>query len=198
MDSNILNLGCKLRMNKPNKQTLALTSLIGYLLFFHVIVFAESGPSMDKNRDIFKLLEVSGLLKQMDYIKDEATKSYARVISITYPKVPDQFWDDFNKLAGKEEMKVLLDRVVAVYDKHMSHEVIKQLITMFSTPFWDEWKQKMPTISREAGLVGSQWTQELLQSQLFKKKLDHLVSKYDLEKLNSAPETSHSKNESKK
>ena len=185
-------------MNKPNKQILALTSLIGYLLFFHVIVFAEPGPSMDKNRDIFKLLEVSGLLEQMDYIKDEATNSYARVISITYPKVPDQFWDDFNKLAGKEEMKVLLDRVVAVYDKHMSHEVIKQLITMFSTPFWDEWKQKMPTISREAGLIGSQWTQELLQSQSFKKKLDSLVSKYDLEKLNSAPETSHSKNESKK
>ena len=185
-------------MNKQNKQILALTSLIGYLLFFHVIAFAESGPSIDKNRDIFKLLEVSGLLEQMDYIKNEATNSYARVISITYPKVPDQFWDDFNKLVGKDEMQVLLDRVVAVYNKHMSHEAIKQLITMFSTPFWDEWKQKMPTISREAGLIGSQWTQELLQSQSFKKKLDSLVSKYDLEKLNSVPETSHSKNESKK
>ena len=185
-------------MNKPYKQILALTALIGYFLLLHAIVLAETNPSIDKNRDIFKLLEVSGLLKQMDYIKDEATNSYARVISITYPKVPDKFWDDFNKLAGKEEMKVLLDRVVAVYDKHMSHEVIKQLITMFSTPFWDEWKQKMPTISREAGLIGSQWTQELLQSQSFKKKLDSLVSKYDLEKLNSAPETSHSKNESKK
>ena len=185
-------------MKKPYKQILALTSLIGCLLLVHAIVFAETDPSMDKNRDIFKLLEVSGLLEQMDYIKNEATNSYARAISITYPKVPDQFWDDFNKLTGKEEMKVLLDRVVAVYDKHMSHEVIKQLITMFSTPFWDEWKQKMPTISREAGLIGSQWTQELLQSQSFKKKLDSLVSKYDLEKLNSAPETSHSKNESKK
>jgi hypothetical protein len=95
-------------------------------------------------------------------------------------------------------MKVLLDRIVAVYDKHMSHEVIKQLIIMFSTPFWDEWKQKMPTISKEAGLIGSEWTQELLQSQSFKKKLDDLVSKYDLEKINSAPESSPSKNESKK
>ena len=185
-------------MSKPNKQILALTSLIGCLLFFHVIVFAESGSSTDKNRDIFKLLEVSGLLEQMDYIKEEATNSYARVISLTYPKVPDQFWDDFNKLAGKDEMQALLDRVVAVYDKHMSHEAIKQLITMFSTPFWDEWKQKMPTISREAGLVGSQWTQELLQSQSFKKKIDSLVSKYDLEKINSAPESPHLKNDSKK
>ena len=52
----------------------------------------------------------------MDYIRDEATNSYARVISLTYPKVPSLFWDDFNKLAGKEEMKVLLDRVVAVYN----------------------------------------------------------------------------------
>ena len=187
-----------LRMNTPGKRSLVLTSLIGYLFLFYSIVFAESGSSMDKNRDIFKLLEVSGLLEQMDYIKNEATNSYARVISITYPKVPDQFWDDFNKLVGKDEMQVLLDRVVAVYDKHMSHEVIKQLITMFSTPFWDEWKQKMPTISREAGLIGSEWTQEFLQSQSFKKKLDSLVSKYDLEKINSTPETSHSKNESKK
>jgi len=185
-------------MSKPNKQILALTSLIGCLLFFHVIVFAESGSSTDKNRDIFKLLEVSGLLEQMDYIKEEATNSYARVISLTYPKVPDQFWDDFNKLAGKDEMQALLDRVVAVYDKHMSHEAIKQLITMFSTPFWDEWKQKMPTISREAGLVGSQWTQELLQSQSFKKKIDSLVSKYDLVKNNSATESSHPENEPKK
>jgi len=185
-------------MNKPDKRSLVLTFLIGCLLLFHSIVFAATNPTTDKNRDILKLLEVSGLLEQMDYIKDEATNSYARVISMTYPKVPDQFWDDFNKLAGKDEMKVLLDRVVAVYDKHMSHEVIKQLITMFSTPFWDEWKQKMPTISREAGLIGSQWTQELLQSQSFKKKLDSLVSKYDLEKINSAPESSPSKNESKK
>ena len=134
----------------------------------------------------------------MDYIRHEATNSYAIGISLTYLKVPDQFWDDFGKLAGKEEMKVLLDCVVAVYNKHMTHDVIKQLIKMFSTPFWVEWKQKMPTISREAGLIGSEWTQEFLQSQSFKKKLDSLVSKYDLEKLNSAPEISHSKNESKK
>ena len=185
-------------MDKLNKRPLVFSFLIGCLLLFHSVVLANTDPSTDKNRDIFRLLDVSGLLEQMDYIKDEATNSYARVISLTYPKVPDQFWDDFNKLVGKDEMQVLLDRVVGVYDKHMSHEAIKQLIAMFSTPFWDEWKQKMPTISREAGLIGSQLTQELLQSQSFKKKLDSLVSNYNLEKINSAPESSHSKNDSTK
>ena len=106
-------------------------------------------------------------------------------------------YSDFNKLAGKEETKILLDRIVLVYDKHMTHDVIKQLIKMFSTPFWIEWKQKMPAISKEAGLVGSEWTQEIMQSESFKKKLDSLVSKYDLEKLNSMPEKPHLKNKTK-
>ncbi len=180
-------------MNKPYKKLLVFFFLTGFLILFCSIVFAENS-TLGKNKDLLKLLEVSGILEQMDYIKAGVTNSYARVISLTYPKVPDQFWDDLNKLPGKEEMKVLLDRVILVYDKHMSHEVIKQLIKMFSTSFWDEWKHKMPAISKEAGLIGSEWTQELLQSKSFKKKLDNLVSKYDLEKLNSSPEKSNPKN----
>jgi len=186
-------LDCSQPMNKPYKKLLVLVFLAGFIILFCSIVFAENSTP-NKNKDILKLLEVSGILEQMDYIKAEVTNSYARAISLTYPKVPDPFWDDLNKLLGKKEIKVLLDRVTLVYDKHMSHEVIKQLIKMFSTPFWDEWKHKMPAISKEAGAIGSEWTQELLQSQSFKKKLDNLVSKYDLEKLNSSPEKSNSKN----
>ena len=106
----------------------------------------------------------------MDYMKDGVINPYARMINLTYPKVPDPFWKELNKLIGKKEMGVLMNRIVLVYNKHMSHEAIKQLIKMFSTSFWEEWKQKMPTISNEAGLIGNQWTQELTQS----KKLKHL------------------------
>ena len=149
----------ELKMNKTEKRPLVLVFLAGFLLFYCSIVSAETDSSIHKNQDILKLLEVSGLLDQMNYIKEGVTNSYARVISLTYPNVPDQFWDDFNKLVGKQEMKVLLDQVILVYDRHMTRDVIKQLIKMFSTPFWIEWKQKMPTISKEAGLVGSEWTQ---------------------------------------
>jgi len=86
----ILNHGLKLEMNKPDKRPLVLTFLIECLLLFHSIVFAETNPTIDKNRDILKLLEVSGLLERW-IILDEATNSYARVISLTYPKVPSQF-----------------------------------------------------------------------------------------------------------
>ena len=182
-----------IKMKPLLKQSLVFLAFFILIVFSQVAVFADTAPTLDKKRDIRKLLEVSGILEQMDYIKDGATNSYSRMISLTYPKIPDEFWDEFNKLPGQEDMRVLMDRVVLVYSKHMSHDAIKQLIKMFSTPFWEEWKKKMPSISKEAGLVGSEWTQELLQSELFKQKVDKLVKKYDLEKLNSSPKNSPSK-----
>ena len=178
-------------MNKSYQWSIVLSYLITCLIFFQVIVFAKEGPALNKKRDILKLLEVSGLLAQMDYIKDGVTNPYARMISLTYPEVPDPFWDEFNKLVDKKDTDLLMDRVVFVYSKHISHEAIKQLIKMFSTIFWEEWKQKMPTISKEAGLIGSQWTQKLSQSETFKNKVDDLVKKYELDKINSKSKTSH-------
>ena len=175
----------EIKMKQPLKQFLNFMIFFILIAFFQVSAFAETVPDRDKKRDIRKLLEVSGILEQMDYIKDGATNSYSRMISLTYPKIPDKFWDEFNKLPGQEDMRVLMDRVVLVYNKHMSHDAIKRLIKMFSTPFWEEWKKKMPSISKEAGLIGSEWTQEILQSELFKQKIDKLVKKYHLEKLNS-------------
>ena len=184
-------------MEKSCKWPRIFFSLMAWLIFFQGVAFAEERLSSEKKRDIFKLLEVSGLMGQMDYMKDGAINPYGRMISLTYPKVPDAFWDEFNHLIGKEEMDVLMGRVVRVYNKHMSHDIIKQLIKMFSTPFWEEWKQKMPAISREAGLIGSQWTQEVLQSEAFKQKVDNLIKKYELEKLNPQTETPYPKEETK-
>ncbi|MBT6296985.1 MAG: hypothetical protein HOJ14_10545 [Nitrospina sp.] len=55
---------------------------------------------------------------------------------------------------------------------------------MFETPFWNDWKKKMPIISREAGLIGSEWGREHTQSEEFNAKLDDLIEKYELKKLN--------------
>ena len=85
-------------MEKLYKLPLIFVPLIACLMLFHVIAYAETGPTLDKKRDILKLLEVSGLLAQMYYIKEGATNSYVRVISLTYPQVPSSFWDEFNKL----------------------------------------------------------------------------------------------------
>ena len=143
-------------------------------------VFSET----EKEKDIIRLLEVSGIRKQLTYMQDTLMNSMSMMISGSFPKIPDGFWKEFNQLIGKKEMDDLVQKIIPVYDKHMSHETVKKLIDMFETPFWEEWKEKMPQISREAGLIGSEWGKELSESPAFNKKIDELVKKYELEKIN--------------
>ena len=169
-------------MKKFNKRKRLswLILIIVFLITTVQPVFSET----EKERDIIRLLEVSGIRKQLTYMQDTLMNSMSMMISGSFPKIPDGFWKEFNQLIGKKEMDDLVQKIIPVYDKHMSHETVKKLIDMFETPFWEEWKEKMPQISREAGLIGSEWGKELSESPAFNKKIDKLVKKYDLEKIN--------------
>ena len=156
-------------------------------VFLLVLLWGTVNPvysETEKERDIKRLLEVSGILDRLSHMQESLLNNVSMMVTAPFPKVPDAFWGEFNQLIGKKEMDDLIDRVIPVYDKHMSHETIKKLITMFKTPFWDEWKEKMPQISREAGVIGSEWGREHTQSEAFNKKLQGLIKKYELEKLN--------------
>ena len=148
--------------------------------------YAQSSP--EKLMDIKKLLIVSGIHEQMSYMAQNIINSYGDAVALTYPKIPDTFWDEFNGLIEARQKDDLIDRVILVYDKHMSHDVVKELIKMFDTKFWKEWKEKMPLISREAGMVGSQWGQEITRAEAFGKKIDAMIEKYELKKLNAQNE----------
>ena len=160
---------------------------LSWLILFIVFLITTVKPAFsetEKERDIIRLLEVSGIRKQLTYMQDTLMNSMSMMISGSFPKIPDGFWKELNQLIGKKEMDDLVQKIIPVYDKHMSHETVKKLIDMFETPFWEEWKEKMPQISREAGLIGSEWGKELSESPAFNKKIDELVKKYELEKIN--------------
>ncbi|VAX30888.1 hypothetical protein MNBD_NITROSPINAE05-1047 [hydrothermal vent metagenome] len=164
--------------------------LTAVLLLVLSLGTAQAKPNPEKIANIKKLLLVSGIQEQLSYMKDGVMNSYSQMIGSAYPKVPDAFWTEFNALIGEKDMQALRDKVVPVYDKHMSNDVIKNLIAMFETPFWIEWRKKMPLISREAGVAGQKWIHELTQADAFKQKIDRLVEKHELEKLNSAKKKS--------
>lgn len=137
-----------------------------------------------KAEDIRKLLKVSGIHDQLNIVKNNLLNQYSMGFSGSYPKTPDAFWEEYYELIGQQDVDVLVEKMIPVYDKNMSHEVIRKLIEMFQTPFWEEWKVKMPAISREAGQIGSEWGQALIQSEAFNKKLEGLIQKHDLAGLN--------------
>jgi len=150
----------------------------------HLAFGVTQNFSNTKTEDIRKLLKVSGIHNQLNLVKNNLLNQYSMGFSGAYPKTPDAFWEDYYKLIGQQDINVLVERMIPVYDKNMSHEVIRKLIEMFETPFWEEWKVKMPAISREAGQIGSEWGQALLQSDAFNKNLKALIQKHNLENLN--------------
>jgi len=137
-----------------------------------------------KTEDIRRLLKVAGIHDQLHMVKNNLLNQYSMGFSVAYPKSPDAFWEEYYQLIGQQDIDTLVEQMIPVYDKNMSHEVIRKLIEMFETPFWEEWKVKMPAISREAGLIGSEWGQALLQSDAFNQNLEGLIKKHDLEGLN--------------
>ena len=114
--------------------------LVLFLLLLNAVpVFSQS----EKEKDIKKLLEVSGILRVLNNKQDTFMNSVSMMISGAFPKVPDKFWTDFNQLVGEKEINELIARVIPVYDMHMSHKTVKKLIIMFETPFWNDWKKKL-------------------------------------------------------
>ncbi len=159
------------------------------VLFSLTVVILASGVTANfgktKTEDIRRLLKVAGIHDQLHIVKNNLLNQYSMGFAGAYPKMPDTFWEEYYQLIGQQDIDNLVERMIPVYDKNMSHEVIRKLIEMFETPFWEEWKVKMPAISREAGLIGSEWGQALLQSEAFNKNLKELIQKHDLESLNS-------------
>ena len=170
---------------RSNPLSKIIGTAVAVLLF---IVGLASGVAADpggqKARDIRKLLEVSGIYDQLNLMKNNLLNQYSMGFSQAYPKAPDAFWQEYYQLIGQQDIDALVERMIPVYDKNMSHEVIRKLIEMFETPFWEEWKVKMPAISREAGQIGSVWGRELLQSDAFNNSLKALIRNHGLEDLN--------------
>ena len=88
------------------------------LILLSVSIFPVfSSASSEKEKDIRKLLKVSGILDQLSYMQDTLMNSVSMMVSGSFPKVPDAFWTEFNQLIGKKEMDELVERVIPVYEK---------------------------------------------------------------------------------
>jgi len=110
-----------------------------------------------KQKDIRKLLELSG----SGQIGIQVARQMIDSFRTSMPTVPKAFWDDFLKEARGED---LVDLVVPVYDRHLSHEDIKQLIVFYESPTGRKFVSVLPDITRDSMTAGQKWGEQLGQS----------------------------------
>lgn len=140
--------------------TLVLACIVASLAYGQV--------TLEKEREIRKLLEVTGTTRTMPETMDQMILEFRKAL----PDVPSEFWDDFRKEIKIDELVGLM---VPVYDKHLSLDDIKAANAFFATPAGRHFAEKMSVMSAEGFEVGRKWGEakaRLVADRLKEKGLD--------------------------
>ena len=123
-------------------------------------VAADKGPAEEKKidpafeKDIRKLLELTGAKKQ----SQQAMQLMVTQFKKTMPQIPAEFWD---KLMKKIDMDELLNMLLPIYARHLTHEDVKGLIEFYQTPLGQKLLKAQPAIMQESMQAGMTWGQKL-------------------------------------
>jgi hypothetical protein len=67
-----------------------------------------------------------------------------------------------NKLHERYKAEDLIDRLIPVYDRNLTHEEIVGLIQFYESPLGRRVIEVMPQIMQESFAVGSEWGRQLV------------------------------------
>ena len=119
-----------------------------------VLVAGNTLSAQSKEDDIRKLLVMTGSadlgIQMMDYI----LASYTELL----PEIPLVFFEEIRQVVSAES---LIDIIVPIYDRHFTHEEIKDVIAFYNTPTGQKFIFSMPSITSESMAAGEAWGAEL-------------------------------------
>lgn len=120
------------------------------------VIFAQNkaGSNTEKQNEIKKLLVISGSSGLGKQMMQQMISSFKGML----PKVPDNFWREFMNEANMDD---LMDRMVPVYDKYLSHDDIKELVKFYESPAGKKYVKALPQISKKSMAIGQEWGEEI-------------------------------------
>ena len=120
-----------------------------------------------KQADIRKLMDmvgVSGLALQM---ADILTQSTFQAVRAADPGVPERAAEVIQRevrgvmASHMEGPKGFVSMIVPIYDKHFTHQEIKDLIAFYGSPTGKKAIAVLPQVMEECATLGQQWGQSL-------------------------------------
>ena len=120
------------------------------------LAFSAFSQSNTKNEKIKTLLELTGSAK----MGIQAMNSIITSFRSTYPNIPQEFWNEFEKKAKAEDLITL---IIPIYEKHYTEEDIDNLIGFYKTPFGKKMIATTPLIMQESMAVGQNWGKKMAE-----------------------------------
>lgn len=116
------------------------------------VVHADISP--EKRKEIEKMLQLTGMEKLMDQMRDQMISSFKAQST----SLPDAFWE---KLRTKLNMHELKDKIIPVYDKYYTLEDIKAINAFYESPAGRKVTASMPQIMKESMVIGQEWGEKV-------------------------------------
>ncbi|MBN1899299.1 MAG: DUF2059 domain-containing protein [Spirochaetes bacterium] len=118
--------------------------------------FLQAEKKNAKQSDIKELLILTG----SDKIGIQMLNQIIDNFRVSMPDVPAEYWDSFLEKVNKE---ALIELIIPVYDKHLTHEDIKELIKFYKSPLGKKLISVMPIITQESYSAGYEWGKKLAE-----------------------------------
>jgi hypothetical protein len=113
-----------------------------------------SSTGTDKTADIKKLLTLTKSADLGVQMMQEMLANFRQ----TLPEVPDKFWREF---AAKVKTEDLIELMVPIYDRHLGHQDVIELIQFFESPAGKKLVSVQPEIMKESMQAGQVWGQQI-------------------------------------
>ena len=124
-------------------------------------VQSDETATVSKSDDIQKLMELMDAKAMGLQVMQTMMDSFNAVGS----PVAEDFFKDFMSEVNFDE---LIELTIPIYDKHFSHDDIKQMIAFYQSPIGKKLRQKQPVIMKESMAIGIAWSQKLSEKLLKK------------------------------
>ena len=123
----------------------------------NVVAEEMSDPAaVSKRADIKHLMEVTDVSSLGMQIMNRLILTMKQGRSEAHEK----FWDDFR---AEFDINELVGMIIPIYEKHLTHEEIKQLIAFYESPIGKKLIKVQPQIMMESMAAGEEWGKKLVQ-----------------------------------
>ncbi len=132
---------------------------IAALIMFIALFCASAGlaaAETEKQKDIRKLLELTNSAQLGIQVMNQMIDQMKGMVK----DVPPQFWEDFKKEVNPNEM---VNLVVAVYDKYLSQEDVREMIKFYNSPTGRKLISVQGQITMESMTAGQQWGRQIAE-----------------------------------
>ena len=125
---------------------------------------ADEALTPAKKADIERLLEVTRALALGQQMSALMVGQFTNMIKQANPNIPQEMIDKLPEIVNSvvdENISTFKQAAVLIYNRHFTHDDVKQMIAFYSTELGKKTIRVMPTLMQESMRAGQQWGQRL-------------------------------------